>query len=219
MRADLRERLRPEKSFVRKSGHKAPRALILIVCEDAKSSPAYFKDIRKRLRLTTTEVEVCGEECGSAPISVVEFAIQRAKANKKEGRAPEHVFCVVDVDGHTTLKQGRQRSEDFNRAARLAGQSHIEYIVSSPCFERWYLVHFEPGDRPYDRCDPLIKHLKKHLRSYDKGTFSDFDKLWALVDQAVLHAERLRATRQEDQDRRAYTDVDLVVGALRRTAT
>lgn len=217
MRADQRERLRTESSYVRKAGHKKPRARILIVCEDGKSSPAYFEDIRRRLRLSTAEVDVCGEECGSAPISVVEFAIRRAKENKKEGRAPDHVFCVVDVDTHTTLNPGRLRAEDYNKNCRI-GQAPIEYIVSGPCFERWYLVHFQPGDRPYDRCDALLKQLRKHLGPYEKGTFAAFDALWDRVETALANAARLRAARQQDPERTAYTDVDLVVRALRLAA-
>ena len=51
---------------------------ILIVCEDSKSSPDYFDKFRKELRLSSVKVEVCGEECGSAPISVVDFAKEKS---------------------------------------------------------------------------------------------------------------------------------------------
>lgn len=219
MRADLRERLRTEKSLTRKSGGKKPRALILIVCEDGKSSPAYFKDIRHRLKLTTADVEVYGDECGSAPICVVQFAIEQTKAKKNDGRPPDRVFCVVDVDGHTTLNKARQRAEDFNKARKLAEDSRIDYIVSCPCFERWYLLHFEPGDRPYNTCDPLLKHLKRHISTYEKGTFAAFDELWQRVDTAIKNARRLRESREKDPERSAYTDVDLVVEALRHVAS
>ena len=218
MRADLRARLRSETTYLRKAGKKQPRARILIVCEDGKSSPPFFKDVHDRLRLTTAEVEVYGEECGSAPSSVVEFAISRAKANTKQGWAPDCVFCVVDVDGHTTLGKGRLRAADFNRARKRAEEGRIEYIVSCPCFERWYLLHFEPGDRPHASCDPLVKHVEKHLGPYQKGTFAGFDALWERVETALRNAKRLRESRKQNPNRNAYTDVDQVVDALRGVA-
>ncbi len=57
--------------------------------------------MRARLRLSTAEVEVCGRECGSAPINVVTFARARRNERKKRGSPPDRVFCVVDVDHHT----------------------------------------------------------------------------------------------------------------------
>jgi hypothetical protein len=184
--------------------------LFLIVCEDAKSAPAYFKDVRARLRLSTAEVEVCGEECGSAPINVVKFAHDRRGRRKKEGWSPDRVFCVVDVDHHTTLDQAR----DFASTHRL------ELIVSRPCFERWYLLHFERGDRPYDSYDQLSRQLRQYLDDYDKGRFAAFDVLWAeeRLERAIANARRLRESRAEDPRQTAYTDVDLIIDALREVA-
>ncbi|MNC80456.1 hypothetical protein D3C75_1332440 [compost metagenome] len=50
----------------------------LIVCEGKKTEPEYFNDLRNYERLASITVKVCGE-CGSAPISVVEHALQLYK--------------------------------------------------------------------------------------------------------------------------------------------
>lgn len=63
-----------------------------------------------------------------------------------------------------------------------------------------------------------MKHVEKHLGAYYKGTFAEFDVLWERVDIAILNAKRLRESRKQDPDRTAYTDVDLVVEALRHVA-
>ena len=208
MRQDLRARLRSEKSFARKAGKMKPRALLLIVCEDSISAPAYFKALRAKLRLSTAEVEVYGKECGSAPINVVTFALERKKARKKEGSPPDRVFAVVDVDHHTTLDKAR----DFARG------NGLDIVVSCPCFERWYLLHFERGDRPFDSYDHLAKYLATHLPGYDKGSFVRFDLLWPLLHSALANAERLRRSRAEDPDQAAYTDVDLVIRTMHEAA-
>lgn len=208
MRADLRARARSEKSFARKPGKIKPRALYLIVCEDGKSAPSYFNDVRARLRLSTAEVEVCGKECGSAPINVVTFARARRNERKKRGPPPDRVFCVVDVDHHTTLDDARS----------FAKGNGLELIVSRPCFERWYLLHFERGDRPYDFYDHLAKQLKSHLPDYDKGRFTDFASLWDRIDTALANAQRLRKSREVDPEQAAYTDVDLIILAMREAS-
>jgi hypothetical protein len=69
--------IRHLKELARRPGRRAPRASILIVCEGEKTEPSYFKALRVALRLQTAEVEVCGKECRSDPLKVVEYAIQR----------------------------------------------------------------------------------------------------------------------------------------------
>lgn len=204
MRADYRAKLRSEKSYGRKPGKKPPGLKVLIVTEDAKSSPSYFEFVRCRLRLTTASVEICGKECGSAPISVVDFAVRRSKELKKANNAPDRVFCVVDVDNHST----------FDAAREKAAAHKFDYNVSCPCFERWYLLHFESGDRPHPNYDSLREQLKTYLPSYDKGTFCGFEELWERLEQAIKNAERLHLSRTGDPAQKAYTDVDKVIRFL-----
>ena len=65
----------------RKTGTREVREPVLIVCEDSKSSVYYLKEKVKSARLTSTEVEVSGDS-NSAPISVVDFAIERKRQQR-----------------------------------------------------------------------------------------------------------------------------------------
>ncbi len=91
----------------------------------------------------------------------------------------------------------------------MAEAHKFKYIVSSPCFERWYLLHFERGDRPHANYDSLAQQLATHIPNYDKGTFSLFENLWKCVEIAIANAQRL-PNPSEDPAQTAYTDVDLV---------
>lgn len=53
----------------------------------------------------------------------------------------------------------------------------------------------------------------------DKGS-SDFEVLWAdgRNELAINNARRLRKSRGHDTEQTAYTDVDLVLDALRKAA-
>ena len=68
---------RKAKSYERKPGNKPTRQRLLIVCEGSKTEPHYFKEMRHELRLKTADVTVCGEECGSDPVSVFNYAVKK----------------------------------------------------------------------------------------------------------------------------------------------
>jgi len=68
------------------TGRRPPRKCVLIVCEGSKIEPAYFKGLCGKLRLHSAEARICGEECGNAPVSVVEFALQEAQQRKHDAK-------------------------------------------------------------------------------------------------------------------------------------
>lgn len=204
MRSGWRRRARSEEDIRRKPGTRSPRQVFLVVCEDSKSSPAYFKALRGFLRLSTAQIEVCGDECGSAPISVVDHAIRRREERRVEQNPVDVVFCVFDVDTHPSL----------HKALDKAKGNGLVVALSSPCFELWYLLHFAQGGKPYSNCDQLVRDLKKHIEDYNKGSFGAFDILWSNMQRAIGHGKRLIDLRGEDRLRNPSTEVHLVVEAF-----
>lgn len=208
METGWKKRNRNEQDFSRRAGNRTQRQLFLIVCEDSKSAPNYLNELRIHLRMSTAEVEVCGKECGSDPLSVINYAIARRDERKLEKKPVDHVWCVVDVDSHTTLDQALDKARG----------NKLNVAVSSPCLELWYLVHFVPGDRHYKTFDQLKPDLKKHLPEYSKGKSSPFATLWPFVGQAIKHARQLCALHKQDPARKSYTQVHLLIEALQRNA-
>lgn len=198
------KRNRSEQEFSRRAGNRPQRQLFLIVCEDSKSTPNYLKELRIHLRMSTAEVEVCGKECGSAPINVIDYAIQRREERRLAKNPADHVWCVVDVDTHTTLDPALDKARPHK----------LKVAVSSPCLELWYLIHFVPGDRHYKTFDQLKPDLKKHLPGYNKGKSSPFATLWPLVGQAIKNARRLCSLRDQDPARQSYTQLHLLIEEL-----
>ena len=110
MKPGWKKRGRSEEALARKPGKVPPRLLHLIVCEDAVATPRYFKALRSKLKLSTAEVEVCGEECGSAPINVVDYAIQRGS-------------CAGTCPG--TTRGARIPSKSYGRAWMMPSATRI----------------------------------------------------------------------------------------------
>lgn len=161
-------------SIRRTAGRKTPRSITLIVCE-GETERAYFQAVRVHYGLSNAEV-VVAEGNDSAPISVVEYAQSRCA----ERGGYDKVFCVFDRDGHESFQRACDRVRSL--ATRARSPLPIDTAVSIPCLELWLLLHFEPTDAPFDRCDDVVKRLRQWVPNYVKG------------DAAILHPclERLR---------------------------
>lgn len=163
-----------------------PYDVVLIVCEGAKTEPAYFSSLKNELRLSSTNIHICGRECGSAPISVVDYAIDECKKSGGYNR----VYCVFDKDRHVSYVA----AVDKVRRTKLRGGTKIFAITSVPCFEYWLLLHFDDSARPYGAsarlspCEELLKDLKTHIADYEKG-IDVFQITYPSVAQAIRRAE------------------------------
>lgn len=193
----------PRHSSTRRAEPSRSGDLVLIVCEGAKTEPGYFKGLRKVWRLLPASIVVCGDECGSAPISVVDYAIERQERGHPEGQLRfDQVWCVIDGDSHESLANAKAKARAHS----------IQIACSVPCFEIWLLLHFEYTSRPFPACGEVHKALKVHLSNYNKSAVP-IEDLMPRIDDAVRHAGLLRRDRSIRPN--PATDVDLLVSALK----
>lgn len=189
---------RSRRSFERRQGKRSPRKCVLIVCEGEKTEPKYFESLRRKLRLQSAEVRICGKECGSAPVSVVEFAMQekdRRKREVKQGHAPveyDSIWCVIDVEEsgkNPSLLDALQRAKD----------NKVDVALSNPCFEFWILLHLRDGGKPYRNCKEVIHDLANALgRPYGKGD-DIFEELFPYIQDAIRRATNLEQRQAYDR--------------------
>lgn len=181
----------------RKTEFKAVKKPILIVCEDSKSSVLYLRAKTKDLRLHVTDVEVSGKS-DSAPVSVVEYALERKKQNlreaKRNGTEPyDRIYCVMDVDDHPKLKE----------AIESALANGLIPIVSNECFELWYLLHFIDYSTKTRSRKEINKELEKYLgKKYDKSDTDIYSVIKSKELNALKNADRLyKDARKESNER------------------
>jgi len=188
----------------------APRARVLIVCEGGKTEPIYFEALRKHRRLTATEVRVCPSERGSHPKSVVECAVQLVNDAKQtehvSGDPYEAVWCVFDRDSHANIHEAIDRADA--REFRLA--------YSNPCFELWYLLHYEYTTAHINSRTALSK-VNKRIPEYGKSA-NVYDQLIALQSAAMSNAEKLKQHHESsgglNRESNPHTTVDELVTYL-----
>jgi len=195
----------------------------LIVCEGGKTEPDYFVSLGSKLELIGrrkhVEVQVVGKECGSDPISVVNFAIRlRKERNENASRSPitrefDSVYCVIDRDRHETLDDAIQKAKDSN----------VEVILSNPCFEYWLLLHFVKYAKPFLLHRDVEKVLKKKYPKYSKNKVQGqfFETLYGKIDSAVVNAKAVIREKHWGEnlcDCNPSTHVHLLVEYLRGMA-
>lgn len=201
------------KNLKRKAARREAYKKILIICEGEKTEPNYFEDVREYYRLNTVNVEVRGD-CGSDPMSIINFAKQRFREEKDAGDPFEQVYCVFDKDGHSTYAQA------INTLTSSSPKDTFFAINSVPCFEYWLLLHFIYTTRPYTAlpdnspANQVLTELKNYLPNYKKGSKKTFSDLISQLEQAKHFAKKALEESHLNQTDNPSTKVHNLVQAL-----
>ena len=118
-------KIRSKSAFQRRPGQREPRSITLIVCE-GETEQEYFEAARIHYHLTTAQVVIADNSKGSAPISVVECAEERAA----EQGGYDTIFCVFDRDGHESFDRARAKIRGL--ASRSRNRLNVHEAISVP---------------------------------------------------------------------------------------
>lgn len=168
-------------SLKRRSRDLPPRKRILIVCEGEKTEPLYFNDLRSHKKLTTAEVEIIGK--GSDPSHLIKETVKLVMKEKRKlhSKIPyDSVWCIFDRDDH----------EKVNQAINQAYGNNFKIAFSNPCFELWFLLHYDDSASERGR-QIILRKLREHLPKYKKSS-SIYTDLLPKQDTACRNAESLR---------------------------
>lgn len=192
-------------SFRRGKPTLAQQPLVLIICEDTKSSKNYLSDAKVHFRATAfVEVVHVGH---TDPKGIVMNGLDRA-------RKFDQVFCVIDRDTHPT----------FAEALQLARSTpNLQLITSYPCFEYWLYLHFHYSRRTYRRAgenspaQQMVRALKEceGMNDYDKGaTHSLFQVLLQRLPDAIRNGKRSLAEAALDNEPDPSTEIHKLIQRL-----
>lgn len=209
----VRERKALDLDRKKQTRQRQPR--VLIVCEDSKSSAYYFQDMAKAFGLSA--VDVRGKECGSAPISVLKYAVQEYE-QEKSSDPYDRVYCVFDRDQHKSFSPAIKKISALNKSGKP-----FYAITSTPCFEIWLLLHFDYISHPFrakkrSPCDQAISELRKKatLDGYKKGVGGIYAKLSEQkMKDAIKHSKRLLKDNKKTGSDNPETNVHELVEYLR----
>lgn len=173
----------------RRKASKVAAPFYLIVCEGEKTEPNYFNELRTHERISSITIRVSGE-CGSAPVSVVEYAVALYDELTAEGNSIEGVFCVFDKDNHESYDKAIARIREKHRSG-----VPIKAIPSNPCFEYWLVLHYAFSRAPYSSAGGITaarrtyQQLHLDLAGYQKGATGLYVQLKSRQAAAIQNAK------------------------------
>jgi hypothetical protein len=177
-------RTRPSRPFDRggRNARQLPTSSVLIVCEGEKTEPLYFSHWRRDRWQKAGITIVGGNICGTNPKSIVEYARAHGKDN-------DSIWCVFDRDEHKKVPAA------FDQA--IANGFNVAF--SNPCFELWFLIHFQDQTAYIER-GAVCRRVKGHIRGYTKS-LDVYEQLMHTQGRAISRAVAMRK-RNRDNDKK-----------------
>lgn len=113
-------------------------------------------------------------------------AWERENLNSDNG---DKGYIVLDLDCS---------EKKANLIKRLSSQ-HGKFIVSNPCFEVWFLMHFQCSTHSFANCSEVIEALRKHIPGYQKNfdVYSIIEQ--RLDDTALPNADKIDRTYKNEK--------------------
>lgn len=162
-----------KRSNKRKPNSREPRRRFLIVCE-GETEKTYFDLFRASLQVVSVG--------GGSPSIVVKKAQDLVA---KAAAEYDSVWCVFDRD---TVAE-----HDFKVALEAALKAGFQVAYSNPCFELWYLLHFELcHSHSHISCETCANKIGVYLPSrYKKNEPRILKKLQPHQQAAIERAKCL----------------------------
>lgn len=89
--------------------------------------------------------------------------------------------------------EGKNETETRYLKDFIAAQNGFRVLVSSPCFEIWFLCHYGASTKQYLSNEHVLDELRKEIPSYGKSKDKMFDLTKDKIEDAIRNAEKLRS--------------------------
>lgn len=202
----------------RRKALRKPYDKVLIVCEGGKTEPQYFGEIKDHYEIDSANVRITGD-CGSDPVSVVNYALELYQYEKCKGDCFDRVYCVIDQDSYKLPPNKYQQALD--KIASVKPKNTFFSITSVPCFEYWLLLHFIYTTSPFSSVGgvsagaAVLQQLKNYWPEYEKALKGTFVSRLTELELATTNAIRSLADAQENHTDNPSTHIHELVNFLK----
>ena len=186
---------------------KNPRPVLLIVSEgDNVTESQYFRSFQKQNSAYTIRMVIAKHITNpEGMLSALQKKWRELELDERKGDA---AYIVLDLDCN----------ENKAKIIKLLSQKskNIRFVVSNPCFEVWFLLHFRYSTKSYINSDAAISELREYVPEYEKRT-DVFPIIFENTDVAVKHTEQLSKYYEElgyewpSNERNPFTDVPVII--------
>ena len=130
------------------------------------------------------------------PLKLVKMLIKEIDELKLDLQDDDVAYCIFDTDVDTN------KNKIIEEAIQLARKNNIKIITSSPCFELWFLLHYDYTTANMDS-EEVIKRLKEYYPKYEKN-INIYPDIIKEIDLAIDRAKKIEKY-QIDNNRRIGT--------------
>lgn len=147
----------------------------------------------KTERIFLNDLNQCGEITALLNVqtqTVTDLGSMLAAANKIvreadfKNNSEDRVFCLVDTDCDEA------KWKQIEKLYRANHNDRIVIVLSHPCMEFWYLLHFIYTDKTYQNSDDVAADLKRYIPEYQKNK-SCFEYLKGRIEITIRNSEML----------------------------
>ena len=130
------------------------------------------------------------------PLKLVKMLIKEIDEIKLDLQDDDVAYCIFDTDVDPN------KNKIIEEAIQLAKKNNIKIITSSPCFELWFLLHYDYTTANMDS-EEVIKRLKEYYPKYEKN-INIYPNIIKEIDLAINRAKKIEKY-QIDNNRRIGT--------------
>lgn len=170
------------------------KSKILIAAEGKnKTEKTYFsnfEDGKKSYNITYARGN------NTDPLKLVKMLIKEIDELELDLQDDDVAYCIFDTDVDPN------KNKIIEEAIQLAKKNNIKIITSSPCFELWFLLHYDYTTANMDS-EKVIKRLKEYYPKYEKN-INIYPDIIKEIDLAINRAKKIEKY-QIDNNRRIGT--------------
>ena len=212
-------RIKPEKRGQKK---RKINPVILIITEGSKTEPMYFDNYRTRQ--TNIDVRIVSNKADGAKTDYTHLLDKAISYKKEEQISIEYgdsTWIVADGDvDYKTQNALNTKNQKLLDARKRAHAKNIEIIISNPCFEFWYLLHFMYSTKHFNDYRSVQAELNKYIPNYEKSK-DIYSQLSSYTGKATEHAKQIERSHINNGyslpfglDVSPYTDVYKLIEKL-----
>ena len=156
------------------------KSKILIAAEGKnKTEKTYFsnfEDGKKTYNITYARGN------NTDPLKLVKMLIKEIDELKLDLQDDDVAYCIFDTDVDPN------KNKIIEDAIQLAKKNNIKIITSSPCFELWFLLHYDYTTANMDS-EEVLKRLKEYYPKYEKN-INIYPDIIKEIDLAIDRAKK-----------------------------
>lgn len=160
---------------------KTPKSLLLLIAEGRNvTETQYFRQFQQRY--SSFNIKILTPGSATDPEKMLETLERFWKKYDMSYTRGDQGFVVLDLDCNEKKARLIEKLESGSKIAR--------FIVSNPCFEVWFVLHYRYSTHVYSDGNEVIKDLKRYIPEYQKNT-DVTEALSGRLDTAMENACKL----------------------------